>query len=162
MFIMKSERNFLNKPRGISDEVWGKNVENFELSRERVGREREEAHRFIEGELRKKARILILDVGQDAFGDSLAQIDDKRVVQMLRDTQFGGGNVGGGETFRHILGFGETDPQIDMWKVFRDDRRLSDIPYPDAWIMTGGPAMPSELTSVASMHSMWLTIPGER
>lgn len=142
---MKGEKHYPRKPERISDKVWGKNVENFEVSKENVQREREEAHRFIESELRHRARILVLDVGQDAVKDVLAQINDRKITQLARDTQFGRGNIGNAEEFRHVMGFDEDETQVDVWKVFDKDRRLSDIPYPDAWIMTGGPAMPSEL-----------------
>ncbi|MEK7084127.1 MAG: hypothetical protein AAB932_02760, partial [Patescibacteria group bacterium] len=115
----------------------------FEIERESIEEHREEAKRIIADQLTRDARILVLDVSQGGFDPN--KVANKQLVNRVMETQYGkAGTTSHGEIMRRMLGFEPDDPRVTVWDVANDPDR-TDIPYPDAWVGTGGPAMPSEL-----------------
>lgn len=134
----------LKKPEGYSPEFWDQQQAEFAGERESIERQRDEAKRLIAKELRDRARIFVFDLGgvQDP-----GKAGDETLAKELRELQFGGSDRATyGQTIRSLLGFEQGDPQLTIWEAFRNQKiDLGSLPYPDIWVTSGGPAMPSEL-----------------
>lgn len=125
----------------VPEELLDEQVKEFEHERAGVEREREEAGKFIADQLPRDARILVVDVGQDGMKDAPIP---KKVKKEFLQGQFGGDRMDYASAFRHMLGLSEGDPRLMVWRAF-ERKKPKNLPFPDAWLVTGGPAMPSEL-----------------
>lgn len=126
-------------PEGIREEQ----LAEFEKERRSIEEHRVEAKRMVHDLLTRDARILVLDLAQEG-GASPRDISDERVLEEFKRRQFGGGEMTHGSIFRNILGIDPDDPRVTVWDVPKEPERKN-LPFPDVWITTGGPAMPSEL-----------------
>lgn len=135
----------LFKTERVPKPIRKQQLEQFEIERESVEAHIAEARRIIREMLLRDSKILVMDLSQGGFDPS--RVQDDRLVGLVRERQFGGGRITHGQIMRHMLGFAPDDPRVTIWDVANDPNR-SDLPYPDAWdawLTTGGPAMPSEL-----------------
>lgn len=130
------------RPHGVETEIWGKQLEALEQEKAGIEEHRREAHKMVRNLLTERARILVLDFSEGA--SNVEQLQDSRMIDAVRERQAGGQMESHADFFRDALGFDPGDPRVDIWKVYEDPERTN-IPYPDVWFTTGGPAMPSEL-----------------
>lgn len=125
----------------LPEEVRDAQLAEFARERDSVLKERAEACRFIADQLPRDARILCIDVSQDG----LKKLDvPEEMMAGMAETQFGEGDRTFPEAFRHLMGLDEDDPRFMVWRAFERPKPKG-LPFPDAWLVTGGPAMPSEL-----------------
>lgn len=144
--------------RRIPEKIRDQQLQALENDRLDIERHVEEAKRRVRALLRRDARILVMDLSQG--GATPTVVGDDQAFAELQRTQFGGGDrTNHGEILRRLLGFDPDDPQVTIWDIAKDPHR-NDLPYPDAWdafITTGGPAMPSELRpDHTTANTVWL------
>lgn len=118
-----------------------------------------EAKRLAAGLLTRDARILMLDISQ-GFGPPPAMIEQLGGDELLRLTlerQFGGSDSAQhAEIFRFLLGVEKGDERFTVWDIAKEPD-LKGLPYPDVWLMSGGPAMTSELDpGKETANTRWL------
>ena len=128
--------------RTVPESIREQQMQEFAAERESVLGHVAEAKRMVRDLLSRDARILVVDVAQGGFDPS--RVTDPGLVADMRELQFGGDELSHGAIFRHLLGFEPGDDRITIWDVARDPG-AANLPFPDAWIATGGPAMPSEM-----------------
>lgn len=126
----------------LPSELLEQQVDEFERERANIERDKDEAQKFIADQLPRDARILVIDVGQDGLKDAVLP---EGVAKELQQTQFGGEEkMTYAAAFRHMLGLGAGDERLMVWRAF-ERKKPKNVPFPDAWLVTGGPAMPSEM-----------------
>jgi len=137
-------RRFLEQYlRTIPDEnLREQQAEQFELERESLEKHRAEMKRMLADMLRRDARILVIDVSHG--GTQSGDVPFESLSKVVTEEQFGGAPMNHGEIFRHMLGFDPDDPRVTIWDVAKDPDKKH-LPYPDVFVSSGGPAMPSEL-----------------
>jgi len=133
--------SLFRKPEGISAEHWMRQEAAFAEERESVERHLRDAQQFVREELQRRAHILVFDLGGET---NLAEVQDDQLQREVEELQFGGTHATHGEALRHMLGFEPGDSQVTIWEAFKN-QELPNMPYPDVFLTTGGPAMPSEL-----------------
>lgn len=129
----------------IHPDIRHEQLAEFEREIESFKIHQREARQFIKDCLSRSARVLCLDVSQGAFDPD--SVSDRGLVALVTEFQFDGGPICHGAAFRSLLGFDREDPRFISWDVARDPdcRNLPNPAQIDAFIVTGGPAMPSEL-----------------
>ncbi|OVE82451.1 hypothetical protein BVY03_00875 [bacterium K02(2017)] len=108
--------------------------------------------------LPQHAKILVIDTSQNKCFDE-SKVDDPVLIDWVKDVQFFGGDYNYGEVFRGMLGFDKSDPRYVVWDSANDPvpSHIPSINEIDAFIVTGGPAMPSEIyAGNESKNTMWL------
>lgn len=129
----------------IPEEIRDEQIREFQNEQITFAKHRQDAAQLVANELPQDARILILDTSQGAFIP--AQVGDDKLVDLVVESQFGGGPITHGSAFRALLGCEQDDPRVVIWDCFKnpEGKGLPALDTIDAFITTGGPAMPSEL-----------------
>lgn len=120
-------------------------LKEFEIEIASFKRHREKSKQIIKDQMPKSAKVLILDVSQGAFIPKA--VNDDGLCALVQEFQCGGGPINHGSAFRSLLGFDFDDERCVSWDVAAEPDK-ENLPNPkdiDAFIVTGGPAMPSEL-----------------
>lgn len=130
----------------------------FALERASVSAHIARARQFVRDQLPQNARIAVLELSAGSFKIPKLQPDSftDRVVQ----TQFGGrDDYRLSQGFRVMLGMEADDPRFVVWDVQKDPdiNALPDPETVDAFLVTGGAAMPSELDGNTA-NTKWLKI----
>lgn len=115
------------------------------------------AQRLVKDIMPKQAKVLILDISQGCFDQR--QINDPGLLDVIQQIQFGGGTITYGEIFRMLLGFSIHDSRVVIWDAAKEpnSHHLPDLSTVSTFIVTGGPAMPSELSPGSqTQNTGWL------
>lgn len=119
-------------------------LKEFESEKKNLAIHRREAQAIISSEMPKQARVLVLDTSQGCFDPQ--NVGDAEFVKYVVEEQFSGGPISHAETFRTVMGFAKTDPRYLVWDIAKEpNKNLPNLSQIDAFIVTGGPAMPSQL-----------------
>jgi len=141
----------------IDISIRDKQIEEFETEIQNLQKHQKLAKQIIKDQIPKTAKILVLDVSQGAINPK--HVKDEKLFSLVKEFQFGGGPINYGESFRAMLGFDKDDKRFVVCDMTNDSSKadISDLDQFDAFIIGGGPAMPSELLpGLNTNNTSWL------